>query len=262
LLTRAPIDRGIRRIEYAPDLVREPGGRWVVIEGNVGCVGGYADSSFVLETYKQATGLTGQPSFGPDLSHAVVACGQPDRCSRAAGRHRCVASTRAADGVSFKRSPHRCWTLRGHVPCRRINRVRLASLCNGRAGGRHRLACHHGVRRLPRRRNATDGAAAEHRCGWLSDLAVASVGRHRSQDAAEGDDPLIGDGLRRRSACAGIAVVFRIDRPAAHRRRHLDGVQARGRYGQLGRCGFSPPLSLGRTRDFFQALQVSVVACF
>ena len=64
-------DRETVRFVYAPDLVREPGGRWVVIEDNVGCVGGCADSSFVLETYRQATGLTGGPSFGPDLSHAV-----------------------------------------------------------------------------------------------------------------------------------------------------------------------------------------------
>lgn len=56
---------------YGPDLVREPGGRWVVLEDNVGCVGGCADSYFVLEAYKRATGLSPGTSFPPDLSRAV-----------------------------------------------------------------------------------------------------------------------------------------------------------------------------------------------
>jgi uncharacterized circularly permuted ATP-grasp superfamily protein len=59
------------RFVYAPDLVREPGGRWVAIEDNIGCVGGCADSYFVLEAYRQATGLTCELSSRPDLSHAV-----------------------------------------------------------------------------------------------------------------------------------------------------------------------------------------------
>ena len=59
------------RFVYAPDLVREPGGHWVVIEDNIGCVGGCADSYFVLESYRQATGLTCEPSSPPDFSHAV-----------------------------------------------------------------------------------------------------------------------------------------------------------------------------------------------
>jgi uncharacterized circularly permuted ATP-grasp superfamily protein len=59
------------RFVYAPDLVREPGGRWVVIEDNVGCVGGCADSFFVLQTYRQATGLSREPLSRPDLSHAI-----------------------------------------------------------------------------------------------------------------------------------------------------------------------------------------------
>ena len=47
------------RFVYAPDLLREPGGRWVVIEDNVGCVGGCADTYFALETYRQAAGFPG-----------------------------------------------------------------------------------------------------------------------------------------------------------------------------------------------------------
>lgn len=64
-------DRETLRFVYAPDLVREPGGRWIVIEDNVGCVGGCADSYFVLETYIQATGLSAARLFPPDLSHAL-----------------------------------------------------------------------------------------------------------------------------------------------------------------------------------------------
>lgn len=65
------------RFVYAPDLVREPRGRWVVIEDNVGCVGGCADSHFVRETYGRATGLTDDGSLIdgdlrlPDFSYAV-----------------------------------------------------------------------------------------------------------------------------------------------------------------------------------------------
>ena len=59
------------RFVYAPDLVREPGGSWVVIEDNIGCVGGCADSYFVLEAYRQATGLLCDLSFRPDLGVAV-----------------------------------------------------------------------------------------------------------------------------------------------------------------------------------------------
>jgi carboxylate-amine ligase len=59
------------RFVYAPDLVREPSGRWVVIEDNVGCVGGCADSYFVLQTYQQAAGLLREPLFPPDLSYAI-----------------------------------------------------------------------------------------------------------------------------------------------------------------------------------------------
>jgi carboxylate-amine ligase len=64
-------DRETLRFVYAPDLLREPSGRWVVIEDNVGCVGGCADSYFALETYRRATGLSGEPAFRPDLNHAV-----------------------------------------------------------------------------------------------------------------------------------------------------------------------------------------------
>jgi carboxylate-amine ligase len=64
-------NRETLRFVYAPDLLREPSGRWVVIEDNVGCVGGCADSYFALEAYRQATGLSGEPLFCPDLSHAV-----------------------------------------------------------------------------------------------------------------------------------------------------------------------------------------------
>lgn len=59
------------RFVYGPDLAREPGGRWVVLEDNVGCVGGCADSFYVFEAYKSATALSvGLPSC-PDLSFAV-----------------------------------------------------------------------------------------------------------------------------------------------------------------------------------------------
>jgi uncharacterized circularly permuted ATP-grasp superfamily protein len=59
------------RFVYGPDLAREPSGRWVVLEDNVGCVGGCADSFYVFEAYQRATGLPAGPCSRPDLAFAV-----------------------------------------------------------------------------------------------------------------------------------------------------------------------------------------------
>jgi uncharacterized circularly permuted ATP-grasp superfamily protein len=59
------------RFVYGPDLAREPGGRWVILEDNVGCVGGCADSFYVFEAYRSATALPAGPPSRPDLSFAV-----------------------------------------------------------------------------------------------------------------------------------------------------------------------------------------------
>jgi uncharacterized circularly permuted ATP-grasp superfamily protein len=57
------------RMVYGPDLVRAPDGGWVVLEDNVGCVGGSADGFFVIERYQRATGYS--RAAGADLSIAV-----------------------------------------------------------------------------------------------------------------------------------------------------------------------------------------------
>jgi uncharacterized circularly permuted ATP-grasp superfamily protein len=57
------------RMLYGPDLVRAPDGRWMVLEDNVGCVGGSADGFFVRERYDAATGRS--DAAGADLSIAV-----------------------------------------------------------------------------------------------------------------------------------------------------------------------------------------------
>lgn len=61
------------RFTYGPDLVRDPTGRWLVLEDNVGCVGGTADSFFVAERYRAALGLPGCHDCDrrPDLALAV-----------------------------------------------------------------------------------------------------------------------------------------------------------------------------------------------
>jgi uncharacterized circularly permuted ATP-grasp superfamily protein len=58
------------RFVYGPDLGREPSGRWVVLEDNVGCVSACADSFLALDAYARACGLP-QGSRRPDLSVAV-----------------------------------------------------------------------------------------------------------------------------------------------------------------------------------------------
>lgn len=58
---------------YAPDVVRGPDGRWWVLEDNVGCVGGSADSHFVWASYVGAARPTvsAEPLAGADLAEAV-----------------------------------------------------------------------------------------------------------------------------------------------------------------------------------------------
>jgi uncharacterized circularly permuted ATP-grasp superfamily protein len=65
-------DPGEIRFVYGPDLAREPGGRWVVLEDNVGCVGGCADSFFVQEAYRRATELPADSPPHSDLGYAVM----------------------------------------------------------------------------------------------------------------------------------------------------------------------------------------------
>lgn len=58
------------RFIYGPDLLRDAAGRWVVIEDNVGCVGGSADAYFVTSCYREAVGLPrGAPR--PDLAIVI-----------------------------------------------------------------------------------------------------------------------------------------------------------------------------------------------
>ena len=80
-------DRERIRFVYGPDLVRRADGRWVVLEDNVGCVGGTADSFFVADRYQAAlgphAGLDCRPR--PDLSNAV--CRLLRRCERDDDRH-------------------------------------------------------------------------------------------------------------------------------------------------------------------------------
>jgi uncharacterized circularly permuted ATP-grasp superfamily protein len=61
------------RFVYGPDLIRDPGGRWVVLEDNLGCVGGSADAFFVADRYRSASGLPGCPACQcqPDLAIAI-----------------------------------------------------------------------------------------------------------------------------------------------------------------------------------------------
>ncbi len=63
------------RFVYAPDLARDPQGRWQVIEDNVGCVGGVAEGRSVLKTFLQVSGIRAhrEDQLKPDLTTALVA---------------------------------------------------------------------------------------------------------------------------------------------------------------------------------------------
>ena len=65
-------DHDAIRFVYGPDLVRDPSGRWTVLEDNVGCVGGSADAFCVAETYRDVTGLPGCPTCRPESDLAVA----------------------------------------------------------------------------------------------------------------------------------------------------------------------------------------------
>jgi hypothetical protein len=63
------------RFVYGPDLVRNPEGEWVVLEDNVGCVGGVAQGAATRDAYLQSTGLSSALGFSvhSDLERAVQA---------------------------------------------------------------------------------------------------------------------------------------------------------------------------------------------
>lgn len=57
---------------YGPDLVRGPDGSWLVIEDNVGCVGGLADNAFVWNAYLGAVGRADASTTAADLHVALA----------------------------------------------------------------------------------------------------------------------------------------------------------------------------------------------
>jgi hypothetical protein len=50
------------RFIYGPDLVRDPTGQWLVLEDNIGCIGGVADGEFVLGKYIRASNISLNPT--------------------------------------------------------------------------------------------------------------------------------------------------------------------------------------------------------
>jgi uncharacterized circularly permuted ATP-grasp superfamily protein len=110
-------DRAEIRFVYAPDLARRPDGRWTVLEDNVGCVGGTADSFFVADAYARAVGL---PPPEPAMADLVRAVGRlRDECAPVVAANPVVA-------ILGRRHPR----LRA-----RLSRPPLASAARERAAG-------------------------------------------------------------------------------------------------------------------------------
>jgi uncharacterized circularly permuted ATP-grasp superfamily protein len=61
------------RFVYGPDLARGPDGRWLLLEDNVGCVGGSADAHHVWKVYLEAVATHSHslPAAVPDLQTAL-----------------------------------------------------------------------------------------------------------------------------------------------------------------------------------------------
>jgi uncharacterized circularly permuted ATP-grasp superfamily protein len=61
------------RFTYGPDLVRGPDGRWLILEDNLGCVGGVVDAQLVLERFLECSGTRLHASIEThsDLARAV-----------------------------------------------------------------------------------------------------------------------------------------------------------------------------------------------
>ena len=59
------------RFVYGADLVRDPHGRWLVLEDNVGCVGGAADSFCVADAFWAANGIRMERDHESDLLAAL-----------------------------------------------------------------------------------------------------------------------------------------------------------------------------------------------
>ena len=51
------------RFIYGPDLIRDVDGRWLLLEDNIGCLGGVGNGGWVLEQFLQTSGLRGAPGL-------------------------------------------------------------------------------------------------------------------------------------------------------------------------------------------------------
>ena len=70
------------RFTYAPDLVRGPDGRWIILEDNLGCVGGVVDSGLAVERFLACTGSRLHPSVGRESNLARAVCDFLERVER------------------------------------------------------------------------------------------------------------------------------------------------------------------------------------
>jgi carboxylate-amine ligase len=66
-------DRDRISFVYGPDLIRAPSGQWAVLEDNVGCVSGCADSFLALDIYLRAMRCRSLAPQNPDLTAALEA---------------------------------------------------------------------------------------------------------------------------------------------------------------------------------------------
>ena len=116
---------------HAPDLMRDPSGRWVVIEDNVGCVTGCVDGHLIAQAYNQATGLD-EVSSTPDLAAVVERwlsrLGLPPTAPGVVAMMSDGAAAHCRDGIRFNEDDRRI-ELMQQIGVRVVEGAELDELC-------------------------------------------------------------------------------------------------------------------------------------
>ena len=128
------------RFTYAADLVRDSRGRWLVLEDNVGCVGGCADCYVLLDAYRRATGIAPPPEERPDLGVAFETwLSHRGTTARADGVIALLSDVPAPPGLPNLDEASRRTNLAEQIGMRVVDEAQFEQLCSDGKSGRSPL---------------------------------------------------------------------------------------------------------------------------